>query len=115
MNVIQGNKGKFSHTNSSIEKEIRNDLIPQITGTTVSLLFGRSKTKFESDRCRIDTQGYAKPNYNVQIQTDKVSCAGVLINDALDDVAVNQDTLAANVRTALDNSLKDGHFWIVQP
>jgi hypothetical protein len=99
-------KAGFGNTNSSLRKEIANDLLSQLTD--ISGLMRTADSIVISDHFHLDSRELQDGSFKVDVQYRKGTKATV----AQIQLAPTATSLA-DAQEGINNSAADGHIWIV--
>lgn len=112
MPVQQGaDLGKqFTNTNSTLRKEIKNNLLDKVTN--IADLKRTHDSIATSDNFHLDARQMSSGDFNGRYKVDvqfKKGTKGTVAEIMLSPNAAN----LADAKTGLNNSASDGHIWIV--
>ncbi|GMA60384.1 hypothetical protein NZD89_12325 [Alicyclobacillus fastidiosus] len=106
MPTVQGDHGtNMGNTNGTLRKEIRDDIISEIGN--IADVMRTADSIYLSDNFHLDSKQIGQA-FKVEIQYRKNTKQTVSVA-LVDQGATN----VGDLRTALTNSLNDGHIWIV--
>ncbi|MFT9847667.1 hypothetical protein [Aneurinibacillus sp. REN35] len=107
MPIAKGDKGRnMGSTNSSLRREITEDIINEITD--IGNIQRARNSIYTSENFHLDAKGLGKDRYQAEIQYRRGTKQTVAVIEVSDTA-----TSAADARAALTKSLNDGYRWIV--